>query len=76
MEVFFDVSWNGDIKYSCLVFPVQCNFTVEAPCLLLCDLIFFLDFIYNMLGILFSLVFYAKAVYHQLEGDYVPVVPK
>ena len=64
LELLINMSWHGDVQYACLVVPVQCDTTVETPSPILCDIIFFLECMYEVHCILFYLVFYPKVVYH------------
>ena len=62
VERFLYISWHGDVQYACLVDPVQCDATVETTSPILCGLKFFFECMYEVQFVLFSLVFYTKAV--------------
>ena len=61
---FFYISWHVDVHYACLVVPVQCDATVETFSAMLCELYVFLECMYEVHCVLFSLVFYPKVVNH------------
>ena len=61
---FLYTSWHGDVQYACLIVLVQCDTTVETPSPIFCDLIFFLECMYEVQCVLFSLVFDPKVVVH------------
>ena len=64
VDHLLSISWHEDVQYACLVFPVQCDATVKTPSPILCDLIFFMECIYEVHCVIFSLVFYPKVVNH------------
>ena len=74
VERFLYISWHGDVQYACLAAPVQCDATVETPSPILHDLIFFLDCMYEVQYVLFSLVFDPKVVDHNGKRDSILVV--
>ena len=74
VERFLYISWYGDVQYALLVVPVQCDATVETPIPILCDLIFFLECMYKVKGVLIYLIFDPKVVYHEGKCDSVLVV--
>ena len=63
VEHFLDISCHGDIQY--VGSPVQCDATVKTPCPILCYFIFFLRFIYEVMGFLSYLVYNYKFVNHE-----------
>ena len=64
MECFLEISWHGNVHYAGHILPVKCDYTVKTTCPILCYLIFFLECIYEVLGILSSLVSDSKVVNH------------
>ena len=64
VEVLLDILYHGDVQYAVLLVPVQCNSAINTPFPILCCIIFVLECIYEMLGVLFYLVFYVKVVDH------------
>ena len=64
VDFFLDISWHVYVQYAVLVVPVHYNATVKAPYLILCYLIFFLGYIYEVLGILSYMVSDSKVFYH------------
>ena len=43
VECLIYIYWNGDVQYAGLVFPVQCDDTIETPRPILCYFIFSLE---------------------------------
>ena len=74
VESFLHISWHGDVQYACLLVTVQCDATVETPSPILCDLIIFLECIYEVHCILISLVFDTKFIDHEGKSDFILVV--
>ena len=64
VERLLYISWHGDLQYACLIVPFKCDATIETPTPILCDLIFFLECMYEAKCVLFSLVFDLKVVDH------------
>ena len=64
LECLLDISLHGDIQYSGLVVTVQCDATVNIPCSILYYCIFFLECIYEVLGVFSSMVSDYKVVDH------------
>ena len=65
VELFLGISWHGYFQYDRLVFLVQCDSTIKTPCPILCYFILFLEHIYEVLGILYFMVYYSKFVNHK-----------
>ena len=65
VELFLEIYWHGDVQSSGITFPVSRYSAVKTPSPIFCYLIFFFECIYEVLGVLYSLVSDSKVVNHQ-----------
>ena len=75
VQGLFDVSRNGYMWEAILVVTFQFDDTVEFTYPVISHLMFYLSDIYEVVGILLTLIFYKGVVHHQSEGDSIIILP-